>query len=113
MSNFSFSTIPGSGWTLGKSNLDLTYKFSNFEWKGQKQPHPFDDAPYVSLDPSLIPSCYNLCISGVTPRPIAFVSSQSVKGINNLSPFSYFGLMAHDPPTISIGICKNRNGKLN
>jgi len=55
-------------------------------------------------------SYYHLLISGVVPRPIAFVSSQSKGGVVNLAPFSYFGAIAHDPPTISIGVCNKRGG---
>ena len=33
---------------------------------------------------------YNLMISGISPRPIAFVSSQDSNGKDNLAPFSYF-----------------------
>jgi flavin reductase (DIM6/NTAB) family NADH-FMN oxidoreductase RutF len=31
--------------------------------------------------------------------------------VNNLAPFSYFSAVGHDPPTVCIGICKNRDGK--
>ena len=48
--------------------------------------------------------------SAVTPRPVAFVSTCSAAGINNLSPFSYFSVVSHDPPIVSIGICANRDG---
>jgi flavin reductase (DIM6/NTAB) family NADH-FMN oxidoreductase RutF len=45
-------------------------------------------------------SYYAFLISAVVPRPIAFVSSQSKDGVFNLAPFSFFGLMCHDPPTL-------------
>ena len=48
--------------------------------------------------------------SAITPRPVAFVSTKSAAGINNLSPFSYFSPVSHDPPIISLGICANRDG---
>ena len=51
-----------------------------------------------------------LSYSGITPRPVAFVSTSSATGINNLSPFSYFSPVSHDPPLISIGIVTNRGG---
>jgi hypothetical protein len=45
-------------------------------------------------------------ISMVTPRPIAFISSQDEAGTVNVSPYSYFNVMAHDPIHITIGaIC--------
>lgn len=81
-------------------------------WKiGDKMRHPYDpDSKHTSIDPKELPSSYYLLISGVVPRPIAFVSSQSASGINNVAPYSYFGAMAHDPPTVCIGICRNKNG---
>ena len=33
---------------------------------------------------------YQLMISGVSPRPIAFVGTQDQNGNDNLAPFSYF-----------------------
>ena len=49
-------------------------------------------------------------ISAVVPRPIAFVSTQSVDGCFNLAPFSYFGAMSHDPPIVVFSCCP-RGGK--
>jgi hypothetical protein len=42
-------------------------------------------------------------ISMVTPRPIAFISSQDEAGTVNVSPYSYFNVMSHDPIHITIG----------
>jgi flavin reductase (DIM6/NTAB) family NADH-FMN oxidoreductase RutF len=56
----------------------------------------------VKITPAELPagkSLYALLISAVTPRPIAFVSTQSAAGVTNLAPFSFFGMMCHDPPT--------------
>lgn len=36
----------------------------------------------------------------VAPRPIAWVSSRSAEGLDNLSPFSYFNLLNSNPPTV-------------
>ncbi|KAF5001521.1 hypothetical protein FGRMN_992 [Fusarium graminum] len=42
---------------------------------------------------------YRLLISGVAPRPIGFMSTISANGkTKNLSPFSYFQVVDHDPP---------------
>lgn len=83
----------------------------NPSWKPpDKQPHPFGNAVHKSIDPQQLASSYFLTISAVVPRPVAFVSSRSAAGINNLAPFSYFNAVAHDPPTLCIGICKNRDG---
>ena len=62
------------------------------------------------FDPQNMASCYNLMISTVTPRPIALVSTTNpTTGVDNLAPFSYFGAVAHDPPMLAVGFC--RNGK--
>lgn len=46
---------------------------------------------------------YKMLISGVTPRPIGFVSSISKDGVRNLAPFSYTTVVNHDPPIFCIG----------
>ncbi|GJE94216.1 flavin reductase family protein [Phanerochaete sordida] len=47
---------------------------------------------------------YRLMISGIIPRPIAFVSSVSEAGVENLAPFSWFNMVSHYPPLVSISI---------
>ena len=44
-----------------------------------------------------------LMISGYGPRPVAFASTISKDGIDNLSPFSYTTMLNHDPPVVVIG----------
>lgn len=43
---------------------------------------------------------YLLMSSGITPRPIAFVSTISQSGIYNLAPFSFFNAFSCEPPII-------------
>ena len=57
------------------------------------------------------PLRYNLLISLVTPRPIAFISTLSDKGIPNAAPFSFFNLMGNDPPIVALGIGKDETRK--
>jgi flavin reductase (DIM6/NTAB) family NADH-FMN oxidoreductase RutF len=65
------------------------------------------------FNPSQLKSSYNLMISSVTPRPIALVSSTSKKtGVDNVAPFSYFGVVAHDPPMIVIGFCRKGRDRI-
>ncbi|KIJ67919.1 hypothetical protein HYDPIDRAFT_83493 [Hydnomerulius pinastri MD-312] len=45
---------------------------------------------------------YPLLTSAIVPRPIAFVSTLSDDGIPNLAPFSYFSMVAHNPPLLSV-----------
>lgn len=47
---------------------------------------------------------YKLLINGVTPRPIAFLSTQDKEGHRNLAPFSYFNAISSDPPVLAISI---------
>ncbi|NPA52443.1 MAG: flavin reductase family protein [Aquificae bacterium] len=54
-----------------------------------------------NLEPSQI---YKLMISVIVPRPIAWVSTISKKGIYNLAPFSYFAGVSSEPPLIAISI---------
>jgi len=36
----------------------------------------------------------------VTPRPIGWISTRSVDGVNNLAPYSFFNAVAYDPPQV-------------
>ncbi|KAI0310929.1 hypothetical protein OF83DRAFT_815123 [Amylostereum chailletii] len=47
-------------------------------------------------------SVYSLMISGIVPRPIAFVSSLSEDGTANLAPFSWFNMLSANPPLVSV-----------
>ena len=72
------------------------------DWKpGDSQPIPYE-GDYITLDPAVLggSACYPLVISAVVPRPIGFLSTQSDAGKVNLSPYSYFGAMGHDPPLV-------------
>ena len=52
---------------------------------------------------------YTLMISGVSPRPIAFVGSKDRNGNDNLAPFSYFNAFGSNPPII--GFSPANSGK--
>jgi flavin reductase (DIM6/NTAB) family NADH-FMN oxidoreductase RutF len=59
----------------------------------------------LEFDPSEMKSCYKMMTSGVTPRPIALVSTVDPDTqVVNVAPFSFFGAMCHDPPLITIGV---------
>ena len=47
---------------------------------------------------------YRLMTDLIAPRPIAWVSTVSSRGVANLAPFSYFQGVCSDPPTIVLGI---------
>ncbi|KAF9244929.1 hypothetical protein BU15DRAFT_41526, partial [Melanogaster broomeanus] len=45
---------------------------------------------------------YPLLTSAIVPRPIAFISTLSEESVPNLAPFSYFSMVAHNPPLLSV-----------
>lgn len=77
------TTTPQPHWKPGSPSQSIPYK------GGFKQ-----------IDPSVEKSLYPLCISAVVPRPIALISTLGPDGICNMSPFSYFNIVNHDPPMV-------------
>ncbi|WP_428390801.1 flavin reductase family protein [Lichenicoccus sp.] len=47
---------------------------------------------------------YKLMASTITPRPIAWITSQDAQGRLNAAPFSFFNMFCADPPIIGVGI---------
>lgn len=69
----------------------------------------------ISYDPSVVPhpQLHGILLSGVAPRPIAFVASRSASGHFNLAPFSFFNAFASKPPVVAIGPAVSvRSGKV-
>ncbi len=60
------------------------------------------DAMRTDLDPTEVGTraFYQLLTSVVVPRPIAWVSTRSADGIDNLAPHSFFTVSCVDPPMI-------------
>lgn len=55
----------------------------------------------VDLDPAGLGSgIYPWLTSVVVPRPIAWVSSRSTDGVDNLAPHSFFSIAGIDPPVV-------------
>ncbi|MGO4713507.1 flavin reductase family protein [Bradyrhizobium sp. 2TAF24] len=54
---------------------------------------------------------YKVLTATVTPRPIAWVSSVSEQGIVNAAPFSFFNVMGHEPPTVTLGLLRQAGGE--
>ncbi len=56
----------------------------------------------ISINPKEIPTAklHGYLQSAVGPRPIAFASTISEKGIPNLSPFSFFNVFSANPPIL-------------
>ncbi|MBZ5664829.1 MAG: flavin reductase family protein [Acidobacteriia bacterium] len=57
----------------------------------------------MDVTPSQLPhrEFYNILISAVAPRPIAWVSSISASGQPNLAPFSFFNAVCAEPPLLA------------
>ena len=51
-------------------------------------------------EPDAFGSPYRLLAGAVVPRPIAWVSSRSAEGTDNLAPYSFFNVAATDPPVL-------------
>ncbi|MBU3681663.1 MAG: flavin reductase family protein [Flavobacterium sp.] len=60
----------------------------------------------AKIDTKLI---YRFLTSIVIPRPIAWVSTISEDGINNLAPFSYFNMVGDDPPHVMFSTRRDNN----
>jgi flavin reductase (DIM6/NTAB) family NADH-FMN oxidoreductase RutF len=56
------------------------------------------------------PDRYKILGGSVTPRPIAWVTSQSAAGIRNAAPYSFFNVMGHEPPTVALGLLGGADG---
>src|SRR6516225_5946429 len=54
---------------------------------------------------------YKLLVSTVTPRPIAWVVSQSKDGVLNAAPFSFFNAFSGEPPVVGMGISSHEPGR--
>ncbi|MGE0481520.1 MAG: flavin reductase family protein [Phycisphaerae bacterium] len=52
---------------------------------------------------------YRLCISFINPRPIALVSTLGADGARNLAPFSFYNMVAANPPVVILGTGLHRD----
>tara|TARA_B110000211_G_C13995225_1_gene515886 strand:- start:153 stop:755 length:603 start_codon:yes stop_codon:yes gene_type:complete len=53
---------------------------------------------------------YRLLNGGVTPRPIAWISTRSNDGIDNLAPYSFFTVASCNPPVLLYTQVTQRSG---
>ncbi|TGA97704.1 flavin reductase family protein [Sporolactobacillus shoreae] len=67
----------------------------------------------ISIDPTVlsIRENYKFLSGSIIPRPVAFVTTQSLEGVLNAAPFSYFNIVTEEPPMISVSI-QHLNGKM-
>lgn len=54
---------------------------------------------------------YQLLVGGVTPRPIAWISSLSKTGVANIAPYSFFNVASCNPPVLWYAQVNPRDGK--
>ena len=60
-----------------------------------------EESGRLGLDPDAVPGgIYHLLNSVVVPRPIAWVSTRSADGVDNLAPHSYFTVSSVIPPVV-------------
>ncbi|KAG5652683.1 hypothetical protein H0H81_004120 [Sphagnurus paluster] len=92
---FKITEAPNPSWTFGQ-RVDATPE--GREWlEGEKEGWKIVDT--ATEDPR---SLYALLISGIVPRPVAFVSTVSEDGVANLAPYSWFNQVCAFPPVISV-----------
>lgn len=53
---------------------------------------------------------YHLLNGGITPRPIAWISTRSTLGIDNIAPYSFFTVASCHPPVLMYTQISQRNG---
>ena len=53
---------------------------------------------------------YQILISGIVPRPVAFVSSVSASGVANIAPFSWFNQVSPFPAVLSVSCNHSASG---
>ena len=54
---------------------------------------------------------YKLLSGSIIPRPIAFVTTQNLKGDINAAPFSFFNVGNHTPPMIAIAVQRTNGNR--
>ncbi len=69
---------------------------------------------YASLETQSMAAgmAYRLLTGVVVPRPVAWISTQSERGVVNLAPFSSFNYVAHSPPMLAVNINVEDDGRL-
>lgn len=97
---------PYPHWEYGQGVPDLD---NNNNGTSNPKPKHHGIDPYAPDQPMI--HNYRLLVSGIAPRPVGFLSTVSSNGTKNLSPFSYFQVIDHDPPMFIIGF-SSRPGRV-
>ncbi|KAF8167425.1 hypothetical protein B0H34DRAFT_16438 [Crassisporium funariophilum] len=100
---FKYTASPNPGWTYGQG-VESTPEGRAWA-EGEK-------AGWKTIDTSTADprQLYATLISGIVPRPVAFVSTISEDGIHNLAPMSWFNQVSSSPPVISIACSHTSKG---
>ncbi len=77
---------------------------------GEKLKSPVEGMKTIDPENVGYPEVYKLMVSTIVPRPIAFVSTMSAKGVTNLAPFSFFNGVCSKPPTLLFSVARKSNG---
>ncbi|KAG8739745.1 hypothetical protein FRC10_005214 [Ceratobasidium sp. 414] len=96
--SFKYTQPPNKDWKAGQNFDESGTSAIAAEWaKGA-------EAGYKTFEPEKEDprDLYRLMISGIVPRPVAFVSSLAADDTPNLAPFSYFSMVCHNPPIVSV-----------
>jgi flavin reductase (DIM6/NTAB) family NADH-FMN oxidoreductase RutF len=64
----------------------------------------------VDIAATKVVDVYQFLIGIVTPRPIAWVTSQDAEGRVNLAPFSFFNAFGANPPVVAFAPLTRRDG---
>jgi len=54
---------------------------------------------------------YQHLVGAITPRPIAWVSTRSATGVDNIAPYSFFSVASCQPPVLSVTHVTPRTGE--
>lgn len=67
----------------------------------------------MELDPAGLNyrDAYKLLIGTVLPRPVSFVSTLSLDGVPNLSPFAFYNIVCAQPPIVMISVGHRPDGR--
>ncbi|KAJ7056202.1 hypothetical protein C8F01DRAFT_993481 [Mycena amicta] len=92
---FKHTQPPNPSWSFGESPATTE---EGRQW-AEEEKLGWKSIDTTKADPR---SIYALSVSGLVPRPIAFVSSIAANGKENLAPFSWFNQVCTNPAVISI-----------
>ncbi|KAI9509497.1 hypothetical protein F5148DRAFT_749520 [Russula earlei] len=92
---FKLTETPNAGWKVGDG---LSKTPLGRDWKAD------EELGWKTWDmaQTSTPDATQILNSTVVPRPIGFVSTLSAENYPNLAPFSFFQVVAYNPPIISL-----------